>query len=580
MPETGSWQVGWETARRSARAYARAAARTAQRAGHEVRRTWRAAPPRTRSTWRLTAVATAAGLAAATAAVAVAGPWDSGQRTAERARAGAAAGTGGAHHGGARGRGGAPGGADGGPGLPQVLPALGIPAADASGRGAAPQPTGAGLADALSPLLKDKALGALRTASVIDVATGRQVFAAKPTAAVVPASTVKLATAVAALTTLGADHRIETTVVTAADAADDGKGAGEGKHPKGGKDDERPKGGKDAKDSKGGEDAKDDGKGGKSASQRIVLVGGGDPTLTARASKGGADGSASLRALADDTARALAERGRKKVSLGYDTSLYSGPAVHPIGPNENLARVTPLMADEGRLDDSDSGPAPRAADPSADAARAFAARLKERGIDVDGAPSAAHAPKDATRLATVRSQPLGALVERMLTNSDNDIAEALARQTALGAHRPASFSGAGTAVRQTLAAQHLPLSGSRFDDGSGLDRDDKVSAELLARLLLHASAPERPELRPIVTGLPVAAFTGTLDGRYADTAGAGAVRAKTGTLTGVNTLAGTVVDADGRLLVFAFMTNGTSDAQGAQKALDTLASAVANCGCR
>ncbi|MFD9813881.1 D-alanyl-D-alanine carboxypeptidase/D-alanyl-D-alanine-endopeptidase [Streptomyces sp. NPDC059080] len=583
MPETGSWQVRWETVRRSARAYARTAARTAQRAGHEVRRTWLAAPPRTRSTWRLTAVATAAGLATATAAVAVAGPWDSGQRTAERARAGAAAGTGGAHHGGAPGRGGAPGGADGGPGLPQVLPALGVPAAGASGRGAAPQPTGAGLADALSPLLKDKALGAVRTASVIDVATGRQVFAAKPTTAAVPASTVKLATAVAALTTLGTDHRIETTVVTAADAEDDGKGAEEGEHPKGGKDDEHPKGGKDAKsgkDSKDPKDSKDKGKGGKPAPQRIVLVGGGDPTLTARAPEGGADGPASLRALADDTARALAERGRKKVSLGYDTSLYSGPAMHPIGFNENLARVTPLMADEGRLDDSDNGPAPRAADPSADAARAFAARLKERGIDVDGAPSAAHAPKDATRLATVRSQPLGALVERMLTHSDNDIAEALARQTALGAHHPASFSGAGTAVRQTLAAQHLPLSGARFDDGSGLDRDDKVSAELLARLLLHASAPERPELRPIVTGLPVAAFTGTLDGRYADTAGAGAVRAKTGTLTGVNTLAGTVVDADGRLLVFAFMTNGTSDAQGAQQALDALASAVANCGCR
>ncbi|GAA3160997.1 MULTISPECIES: D-alanyl-D-alanine carboxypeptidase/D-alanyl-D-alanine-endopeptidase [Streptomyces] len=570
MPETGSWQVGWETARRSARACARTAARTAQRAGHEVRRTWRAAPPHTRSTWRLTAVATAAGLATATAAVAVAGPWDSGQRTAERALAGAPAGTGGVHHGGAPGRGGAPGNAGGGPALPQVLPALGLPAADAAGRGAAPQPTGGGLADALSPLLKDKALGPLRTASVIDVATGHQVFAAKPTAAAVPASTVKLATAVAALTTLGADHRIETTVVTAADAADDGK------HPEDGKE---GKDGHDGKDAKGDRKDAGDAKGGKPAAERIVLVGGGDPTLTARASQG-ADGPASLRDLADDTARALAKRGRKKVSLGYDTSLYSGPAVHPIGPNENLARVTPLMADEGRLDDSDNGPAPRAADPSADAARAFADRLKKRGIDVAGAPTAARAPKDATRLATVRSQPLAALVERMLTNSDNDIAEALARQTALGTHQPASFAGAGAAVRRTLADRHLPLAGARFDDGSGLDRDDKVSAELLARLLLRASAPEHPELRPIVTGLPVAAFTGTLGSRYADTAGAGAVRAKTGTLTGVNTLAGTVVDADGRLLVFAFMTNGTNDAQGAQKALDTLASAVANCGCR
>ncbi len=79
----------------------------------------------------------------------------------------------------------------------------------------------------------------------------------------------------------------------------------------------------------------------------------------------------------------------------------------------------------------------------------------------------------------------------------------------------------------------------------------------------------------------MAAFTGTLSNRYrGQSAGAGAVRAKTGTLTGVNTLAGTVVDADGRLLVFSFMTTGTTDPQGAQKALDKLASAVANCGCR
>ncbi|MBR7678233.1 D-alanyl-D-alanine carboxypeptidase, partial [Streptomyces daliensis] len=82
---------------------------------------------------------------------------------------------------------------------------------------------------------------------------------------------------------------------------------------------------------------------------------------------------------------------------------------------------------------------------------------------------------------------------------------------------------------------------------------------------------------------PVAGFTGTLEERYGDEQnkpGAGLVRAKTGTLTGINTLAGTVVDADGRLLAFAFMTSGTKDAEGAKNALDRMASALANCGCR
>ncbi|OEV09943.1 D-alanyl-D-alanine carboxypeptidase, partial [Streptomyces nanshensis] len=92
-----------------------------------------------------------------------------------------------------------------------------------------------------------------------------------------------------------------------------------------------------------------------------------------------------------------------------------------------------------------------------------------------------------------------------------------------------------------------------------------------------------PELRTVLTGLPVARFTGTLGSRYGGERGepgAGLVRAKTGTLTGVNTLAGTVVDADGRMLAFAFLTTGATARDAAQQSLDRLASALANCGCR
>ncbi|UQA93947.1 D-alanyl-D-alanine carboxypeptidase/D-alanyl-D-alanine endopeptidase [Streptomyces halobius] len=512
MPETRTWQVRWQSAQRRAR------------------QAWRSAPRQTRQTWRLTAVSAATGLAVAVVAVAATGPWDSGQRTAERARAAAGAGTGGEHHGRER----APGSATA-PAAPAVLPALGGPAHGADDRGVAPAPTGAGLADALAPLLKDPALGKLRAASVLDVATGREIFGSRQSSAVTPASTVKLATAVAALSELGADHRIDTTVV-------------------------------------------------RGAKNRIVLVGGGDPTLTARAPEPGTEEQpANLRTLADDTARALKKRDTTKITLGYDTSAYSGPVQHPIGPNENIAPVSALMADEARTDDSAYGPAPREADPARAAADTFAGLLRQRGITTDLDARPAKAPEDADRLAAVHSLPLSALVERMLTYSDNDIAEALARQTALAIGQPASFKGAGKAVHTALARRHLPVSGAVFADGSGLDRADKVSAGLLSHLLLQASAPGNPALRPVVTGLPVAAFTGTLSNRYTGQpagAGAGAVRAKTGTLTGVNTLAGTVVDADGRLLVFAFMTSDTTDARGAQNALDQLASTVANCGCR
>lgn len=474
---------------------------------------------------------TVVGLAVAFTAVAVSGPWDSGQRTAERARAGHGEGRSGTEH--------TPSDPvlpEPAPSAPDVLQALGAPAdeaheagGDEGGGDAAPPPapTPTALADALEPLLKDPALGPVVTGSVVDAVTGKQLFGANADRPTTPASTIKLATSVAVLAARGPDHRIETPVVRTRDG-------------------------------------------------RVVLVGGGDPTLT----------EDDLDALAADTARALksgtrsAGKGRPKVRVGYDVSLYSGPDLHPIGPNNNLAPVVPLMLNEARLDGSHHGPAPRAADPAAEAAREFAERLSGHGVTVSGDPGPVTAGKDAERLAVHRSATTARLVERMLTYSDNDLAEALARQTALATDEPASFAGGGKAVRTQLEKLGMPVTGARFADGSGLDRADKVSAELLTELLALAADPEHPELRTVLTGLPVAHFTGTLGGRYEGARGAGVVRAKTGTLTGVNTLAGTVVDADGRLLGFAFMTTGSDDRHGAGVALDRLASALADCGCR
>lgn len=489
-------------------------------------------------TWQFTTGAAVAGLALAVTAVAAAGPWDAtGQRTAEARRAAAQERTGGADHGGT-----GPGDPRAAASAPAVLAALGKAAesdartdtADAEG-GAPPAPTERALREALEPLLDSAELGPDPSASVVDAATGREVYGKGAGDAMTPASTTKIATAAAALSALGPEYRIRTTVVA------------------------------------------------EPGSDRIVLVGGGDPTLTAHKDT---KGFAGLRDLADDTARALKSRGTKKVSLAYDTSAYTGPELHPIGPNDNIAPVVALMADEGRLDDSARGPAPRSTDPAADAAEAFAGMLKDRGVDVRKKPVHKDAPGKAQELAAARSAPLSALVERMLTNSDNDIAEALARQTALAGGEPADFDGAGRAMKAELKKLGLPLKKSSFADGSGLSRDDKLSAGLLTGLLALAANEDRPELRPVLTGLSVAGFTGTLKNRYAGednkaaAQGIGLVRAKTGTLTGVNTLAGSVVDADGRLLVFAFLAKDTGDPKAAQGTLDRLAAAVANCGCR
>ncbi|WP_097958269.1 MULTISPECIES: D-alanyl-D-alanine carboxypeptidase/D-alanyl-D-alanine endopeptidase [unclassified Streptomyces] len=457
-------------------------------------------------TWQVIAGSATLGLVVAAGAVLAAGPWDNGQRKAERALAVTADRTGGAHHGRPT-----PDGPRPAPSAPAVLPALGTTTHDAPRDAAA-------LRDTLAPLIGAPELGDKVAASVIDTATGKQLYGNGATTAMTPASTIKIATTTAALSVLGPDHRIATTAALSPDA------------------------------------------------RTLTLVGGGDPTLS----------KAALRSMAADAAKALREDDRESVRLTYDTSRYTGPVLHPISPNENIAPVTALMVNEGRVNDTDRGPAKRTDDPAGDAARAFAAQLGKAGVKVTGTPGEARPADKARTVATHHSAPLAALVERTLTNSDNDIAEALARQTAIAKGESASFAGARRAVTNELKKLKIPVTGAHLADGSGLDREDRVTPALLTALLARAADPDRPGLRPVLAGLPIAGFSGTLGDRYRDgSEGTGLIRAKTGTLNGVNSLAGTVVDARGRLLAFAFLASGSLSATEAEPALDALATALA-----
>lgn len=235
------------------------------------------------TTPQLTAVAATVGLALAAGAVTAAGPWDStGQRTAERDWAASRAPEGGTDH--ARTSGSPRTSPRPAPSAASVLAGLGGSASTV------PAPSGKALASVLDPLLGNPVLGAVRTAVVVDVATGKRLYGKGADQVQTPASTTKIATAVAALTAPGPDHRIRTRTVLEPDT------------------------------------------------KEVVLVGGGDPTLTARKP---ADGWADLGTLAEETATALKARHMNHVTLSYDTSLYSGPDLHPIGVNENIAKVTP-----------------------------------------------------------------------------------------------------------------------------------------------------------------------------------------------------------------------------------------------
>jgi serine-type D-Ala-D-Ala carboxypeptidase/endopeptidase (penicillin-binding protein 4) len=269
----------------------------------------------------------------------------------------------------------------------------------------------------------------------------------------------------------------------------------------------------------------------------------------------------------------------------YDVSRYAGPGTAPGWDpadvqNGYVAPIEPVMLDGGRGDPTKYD-TPRTATPAETAARALAQRL---GVP---AVAAGVASPGAEVLGEVKSVPVDQLVENLMQISDNVLAETMAREVAKARGLEPSFAGAAQAVRDVLTEHGFDLSTATIVDGSGLSPNDKVPAKLLADVLVAAAKPDASDpktikLRPLLTALPVAGGTGTLATRYEQwgAGGRGWVRAKTGTLTSVNTLAGVVVDADGRLLVFAFMSSSpVLDNNLVRGALDEMAAALRGCGC-
>ncbi|NYH92672.1 D-alanyl-D-alanine carboxypeptidase/D-alanyl-D-alanine endopeptidase [Actinopolymorpha rutila] len=403
-------------------------------------------------------------------------------------------------------------------------------------------PTASGLAAALKSALGVPELAKQPTSVAIrDVTSGRLLYGKDQSTGFIPASTTKLLTSTAALGLLGPDHRFTTKVVRGAKAG------------------------------------------------QIVLVGGGDPSLaTAAARSRIVDPAHSFRdaptvdGLAAGTAKALRAAGTTSVGVLVDDSLFS-EQVNPeweeqYVPTGVVARVSALWVDENKL--SWPSQLPRAKDPAVAAGDAFVAALRKNGITVTGEPAHGRAPAKAATIASVQSPPLADLIEHVLLVSDNDGAEILARQVAVASGKPATSAGAAAAVKAELA--RLGVAGAdkiSLYDGSGLSRHNRISADVLSKVLVVASRSQNPKLRPLLTSLPIAGFTGSLARRFGGSDGVGLVRAKTGTLSGVSSLAGLATTRDGATLAFAVMSDKATkyDPHGA---IDNLAAKLATCGCR
>jgi D-alanyl-D-alanine carboxypeptidase/D-alanyl-D-alanine-endopeptidase (penicillin-binding protein 4) len=318
-----------------------------------------------------------------------------------------------------------------------------------------------------------------------------------------------------------------------------------------------------------------------------VLVGGGDPLLASRPLTL-AEAESTYPARADVTTLALeaadALGGSGRVRVRFDDSLFSGPTDNPAWrrdyvPDDIVSPITALMVDGGDEPDSDL----KQDEPSLAAARVFADALRAAGLRVAGEPRRVVAPTGAEELASAESAPLSQVAERILDVSDNEGSEVVAHQVGLAVSGNGSFEAGAAGVLDTLAGLGIDVTRDEVYDGSGLSRRNRVATSTLIGLLRHAAGPEGEAMRSLVTGMPVAGFTGSLTYRFAEgpAVARGLVRAKTGTLTGVHALAGIAVGRDGVPMVFVLGADKSPpDARyEAQEALDRAAAALAACRC-
>ncbi|MGZ0140258.1 D-alanyl-D-alanine carboxypeptidase/D-alanyl-D-alanine endopeptidase [Rhodococcus qingshengii] len=394
----------------------------------------------------------------------------------------------------------------------------------------APIPSAAGIAAAIGPAVANPDLGKF-TGVVADALTGNILWSTDPSTPMTPASTTKVLTASAALLKLPLDHRLSTTVVP---------GASPG---------------------------------------QVVLVGGGDPTLTATPK--GQSGYYANAAHIADLVDQIKAAGTPVNSVVVDSSLFKGDNMATGWFTADIAAgyITPIesvMIEGGRYDGTQDE-SPRSETPALDAGKVLAQAL---GVDPANVSLGA-APAGAKPIATVQSAPLSDRLLQMMEHSDNVLAETIGREVAIASGIEASFTGAVDATGKTLQAAGFDYTGVSLHDSSGLSVDDLIPAQVLDRVMTAAAGDGDPKLRPLLDYLPVAGGTGSLSDRYAsgNRTGAGWVRAKTGTLSTASALSGFVVDQNGRVLTFALMSNDRPP-EVSRPALDAIAGALRNCGCQ
>ncbi|WP_431637532.1 D-alanyl-D-alanine carboxypeptidase/D-alanyl-D-alanine endopeptidase [Dyella sp. KULCS107] len=234
-----------------------------------------------------------------------------------------------------------------------------------------------------------------------------------------------------------------------------------------------------------------------------------------------------------------------------------------------------------------------------DPARVAAAQLRDalirHGVTIDGQVRTLHWPQDdtavtagATLVGEIASPPLGEILRNGLKRSQNLYLQNLLLMSGVQARTLAEQSDAPPlgfitteawglrALRELLDRIGIAPADARLEEGSGLSRQNLVTASAMVRLLQYLAAqPYAASLRDM---LPLAGVDGSLIGRMRGTPAAGNVQAKTGSMTYVHALAGYVTTASGQHLAFALLLNSYEPAAGdppASRELDAIAERLA-----
>lgn len=189
----------------------------------------------------------------------------------------------------------------------------------------------------------------------------------------------------------------------------------------------------------------------------------------------------------------------------------------------------------------------------------LSALFRRFGIYVNGKFASGEAPPNLTQVASHESKPLSALINDMLKMSDNVIAGSLFKKVgALYNKRQGSWENGSRAVSQILS-QHANVNPSRINilDGSGLSPENLITPSQLLHVLDFAYHNDSTNSQ-LISALPIAGVDGTLKHRLQHLAWR--VRAKTGTMAGVRSLAGYAINQDKEPFAFVIMVNGRNNA--------------------